>query len=124
MAAVTPGGPAQRANLQPSSPSSRTSASGGVVNPDGDVITKFGDDDVNGPEDVTRLVNEREPGDRVTLRVKRGGATRDVQVTLGDRTSAPSSSGSSPGGTLTIPTNPSNPSNPSNPTTPSNPLVP
>jgi putative serine protease PepD len=115
VAAVTPGGPAQRANLQPSSPSTGTSASGTIDDPDGDVIKKFGDDDVRGPEDVTRLVNERKPGDRVTLEVERRGTKRDVQVTLGDRASAPSSSGSSPGGTLTIPTTPSTPSNPSIP---------
>lgn len=109
VAETRPGSPAARANLRPNS---RT-ALAGISGPDGDVITKIDGQGVSRPDDVTRVVNEHRPGDRITLGVRRGGADRDVEVTLGDREAAGGASG--PTGTLTIPTNPSNPSNPSIP---------
>ncbi len=110
VAGVTPGGPAERANLQPSSGSRTSAVTGGITDPDGDVITKIDDEAVNTPDDVTRIVNDHKPGDRITLQVRRGNDTRSVKVTLVDR---PKGGAASP--TLTVPQTPTSPSSPSIP---------
>lgn len=103
---VRPGSPAAGANLRENS----EGALRGLAAPDGDVIVKIDDDDVVRPDDVTRIINERKAGDRITLEVRRGNDTRKVQVTLADRpaTSASSTPTLTPG----TPTTPSTPSIP------------
>jgi putative serine protease PepD len=107
VAEIRPGSPASQAQLRVNS----ETALRGLSSPDGDVITKIDGDDVVRSEDVTRIINDKAPGDRITIQVKRGDDTRDVDVTLGDRpSSANSTSPTAP--TLTLPTTPSNPSVP------------
>jgi S1-C subfamily serine protease len=40
---------------------------------------------VGTPDDVASAIEDRSPGDRVEVKVRRGGAERSVQVTLGQR---------------------------------------
>ena len=65
---ATAGGPAAEAGVQP-----------------GDVITEVDGDEVRGPEDVAQAIEDDKPGDRVELKVQRGGSEQTVQVTLGQR---------------------------------------
>ncbi|WP_022927180.1 S1C family serine protease [Patulibacter americanus] len=116
VAAVTPGGPAARADLRASSNTATLSG-----RPDGDVIVEMDGERVDRADDVTRIVNSHQPGDKLKLQVERDGDRRTVEVTLGDRpaTTGSTSGGSGPGGGIT-PT----PTTPTNPTTPPNPLAP
>jgi putative serine protease PepD len=117
--AVNAGGPAARAGLQAVTP---TSSLGGGT-PDGDVIVKIDGEDVERPDDVTRIVNDHQPGDKLKMEVERKGERRTVEVTLGDRPANAAGAGTS-SGTPTTPTNPSSPSIPTTPTTPSSPSTP
>jgi Lon-like protease len=45
-----------------------------------DVIVAVDGSPVKTPQDLRRLIGEHEPGDTVQLRVRRGGATRDLEV--------------------------------------------
>ena len=65
---TTAGGPAADAGIQP-----------------GDVITEVDGDQVQDPEDVATAIEDDKPGDKVDVKVQRGGAERTVQVTLGQR---------------------------------------
>lgn len=51
----------------------------GVLKP-GDVIVGAQDEDVADPEDLTRVMARLDPGDKVTLRIERGGAEQTVEV--------------------------------------------
>jgi putative serine protease PepD len=114
VAVITPGGPAARANLRASS---STTTLGGT--PDGDVIVAIDGEDVERPDDVTRIVNGHQPGDKLKLEVERGGDRRQVEVTLADRpANAGSTSSSSGSGGGATPGNPSSPSNPLSPSIP------
>jgi putative serine protease PepD len=73
---VTAGGPADRAGL-------RT----------GDVVTALGGTAVADSNDLVAAVAARRPGDKVTLTVTRGSATRQLTVTLGTQPAQPTSSG-------------------------------
>jgi putative serine protease PepD len=53
----------------------------------GDVITAIAGGVVRGADDAVSAIQSHKPGDRLTLKVTRGGATRSVTVTLGDRSS-------------------------------------
>ena len=66
--AVQPNGPANRAGLQA-----------------GDVIVKFGERQIEQPEDVVGATLELEPGSKVPLEVLRGGRRETFNVTLGTR---------------------------------------
>jgi putative serine protease PepD len=66
--AVTAGGPAAKAGL-------RTR----------DVITRFGGKLVTDAATLSTLVDDRKPGDRVAVEVRRGGGTQTLQVTLAQR---------------------------------------
>jgi len=68
VAGVVSGGPADRAGV-------RT----------GDVVTEIDGEAVSEPSDVGNVVNAKEPGDVIVLKVRRGEATRDVEVRLGTR---------------------------------------
>lgn len=107
---VRPGSPAAGARLRENS----VAALRGIAPPDGDVIVKIDGDGVTRPDDVTRIINDREPGDRITLEIRRGNATRKVQVTLADRP-VTSSSRTSTQPTFTVPGSPTTPSTPSIP---------
>jgi putative serine protease PepD len=65
---ATPGGPAARAGIQA-----------------GDVVTEVDGEPVQDPEDVAQAIEDNKPGDRVEVKVQRGGSEQTVQVTLGQR---------------------------------------
>ena len=65
---VTAGGPAAEAGLQP-----------------GDVITEVDGDQVGEPEDVAKAIEDDKPGDRIEVKVQRGGSEQTLEVTLGQR---------------------------------------
>ncbi|HJV63468.1 MAG TPA: PDZ domain-containing protein, partial [Albitalea sp.] len=75
---VTPGGPAQRAGLQPFARGSE----GGIVA--GDVITAVNDEAVADLDDMLTVFERFQPGDKVTLTLWRAGKTRKQAVTLGE----------------------------------------
>jgi S1-C subfamily serine protease len=65
---VTSEGPAQKAGLK-----------------SGDIIIKVDDKDIATMEDVTSLLADRKPGDKVKVTYLRDGETRDVDIELGKR---------------------------------------
>src|SRR4051794_1507881 len=65
---IVPGGPAEKANL-------RT----------GDLITKIDGQPVKSPSDVSAAVNQKQPGDSVTITVQRNGLTEELTAKLGTR---------------------------------------
>jgi S1-C subfamily serine protease len=66
VAAVEPGGPAERAGIAPR-----------------DILTRVGSRDVTTIEDVYDALRGRRPGQRITVKVRRGDQERTVDVTLG-----------------------------------------
>ena len=65
---ATAGGPAADAGIRP-----------------GDVITEVDGDRVGSPDDVAKAIEDNKPGDRVAVKVQRGGSEETIQVTLGQR---------------------------------------
>jgi putative serine protease PepD len=53
----------------------------------GDVVTAIDGKSVGGADALVATVDNHRPGDKVTLKVRRSGQVRDVQVTLGTRPS-------------------------------------
>jgi putative serine protease PepD len=76
IATIVPSGPASRAGLQV-----------------GDVIKSVNGKRVLDPTQLSTLISSKTPGDRVSVVIERGGATRTIEVTLGTR---PASTASSP----------------------------
>jgi S1-C subfamily serine protease len=73
---VLPGGPAQKAGLQPFARGSE----GGIVA--GDVITAIDDRPVNDLDGMLSVLETHQPGDQVTLSLWRAGKVRKQAVTL------------------------------------------
>ncbi|HVF80007.1 MAG TPA: trypsin-like peptidase domain-containing protein [Solirubrobacteraceae bacterium] len=73
VAAVVDGGPAERAGLRV-----------------GDRIVAISGREVTRSTDVSAIVTERKPGDRIDIRVRRGRDERTISVTLGTRPSGSS----------------------------------
>jgi putative serine protease PepD len=65
---ATAGGPAAEAGIRP-----------------GDVITEVDGKHVQDPEDVATAIEDDKPGDKVDVKVQRGGSEHTLQVTLGRR---------------------------------------
>jgi putative serine protease PepD len=65
---ATAGGPAAEAGIRP-----------------GDVITEVDGDQVRDPEDVATAIEDDKPGDKIDVKVQRGGSERTLEVTLGQR---------------------------------------
>lgn len=63
---IVPGGPAEEAGLEP-----------------GDIILSLDGKPVEGSSELIVAIRSRSPGDSITLRVRRAGSERDVEVTLG-----------------------------------------
>jgi putative serine protease PepD len=68
VAEATAGGPAAEAGIQP-----------------GDVVVEVDGDQVSTPDDVARAIDDNKPGDRVEVKVRRGGSEQTIDVTLGQR---------------------------------------
>ena len=65
---VTAGGPAAAAGIRA-----------------GDVITEVDGNQVRDPEDVAQAIENDKPGDKVDVKVQRGGSEQTIEVTLGQR---------------------------------------
>ena len=83
LARVVPGGPADRAGLRGGDRKLRFQA--GEYSVGGDVILAVDGHEVVRPDDLSRLIAARHPGEEVTLTVLRDGERRRVDVTLGKR---------------------------------------
>jgi putative serine protease PepD len=68
VASVSAGGPAASAGLQA-----------------GDVIVSVGGARVNDPDDVSAAIQDRRPGERLEIEIRRGGGNQTLDVTLGER---------------------------------------
>jgi putative serine protease PepD len=68
VASVVSGGPAASAGIQA-----------------GDTIAAVGGKAVQTPDDVAAAIQDRRPGDSVSVTVRRGGAEETLQVKLGTR---------------------------------------
>ena len=86
LARVVPGGPADRAGLRGGNRKLRFQA--GEYSVGGDVILKIDGRDVVQPDDLSRLISSRKPGEEVTLTVLRDGERREIDLTLGKRPGA------------------------------------
>jgi putative serine protease PepD len=53
----------------------------------GDVVTAIGGKQISTADDLTALVATYKPGDKVTLTLQRGGSTKTVDITFGQRPS-------------------------------------
>ncbi|GIW92795.1 MAG: hypothetical protein KatS3mg110_0836 [Pirellulaceae bacterium] len=62
---VTPDGPAEKAGLQA-----------------GDIITHVNDQPISGYQDLVLAIRQRQPGDKLKVKVRRGDAEREFEVTL------------------------------------------
>ncbi|MGE4427401.1 MAG: S1C family serine protease [Solirubrobacteraceae bacterium] len=83
---VTPNGPAADAGLR-----------GARGSRGGDVIRRIEGEVVKGPDDVTRIVSGRRPGDTVRFEIERDGRRQEVRVRLAKRPD------NLPGTTTTVP---------------------
>jgi putative serine protease PepD len=68
VAEATSGGPAERAGLRA-----------------GDVVVEVDGEQVSTPDDVASAIDDDKPGDRVDVKVQRGGSEQTVEITLGQR---------------------------------------
>ncbi|MDQ3724052.1 MAG: trypsin-like peptidase domain-containing protein, partial [Actinomycetota bacterium] len=62
----------------------------------GDTITRVGGEEIKAPEDISSGIENRSPGDKLDVELRRAGDERTVEVTLGTRpesANAPSSAG-------------------------------
>ena len=77
------GGPAEAAGIRGGEGSA--SIDGVQLRRGGDIITAIDGRDVVSMDEVVSIVNSASPGDALELTLRRGGDTRTVNVTLGDR---------------------------------------
>jgi S1-C subfamily serine protease len=80
---VTNGGPAQQAHLKAGGDTERFQER--PFRTGGDVVTAVQGHPVHAESDLAKALLDFEPGDTVTLDVRRGGERRQVRVTLGER---------------------------------------
>jgi 2-alkenal reductase len=84
IAAVAPGGPAEKAGLQGAT--QETVVDGRSVVIGGDVITKVNDQDVRSFDDLLiYIATQSNPGDEVNLTVLRDGSPKGIMLTLEER---------------------------------------
>jgi S1-C subfamily serine protease len=83
IANVVPGGPAAKAGLRGATGEIRFQAA--EYETGGDVIVAIEGEEVTEPESLIRLIDEREPGEKMKLTILRDNKRQDVEVTLGKR---------------------------------------
>ena len=81
--AVTRGGPADDAGLRAGSGEQKFQAR--AYSPGGDVVVAVGREKVSQESDLAKALLPYKPGQRVTLTVRRGDATKRIAVKLGER---------------------------------------
>ncbi len=82
---ATQGGPADKAGIRGGDPSSATNVGGEEVVLGGDVIQAIDGKPVDAMEDVIAIVGGHKPGDRLSVKILRGGRSQTVVVTLENR---------------------------------------
>jgi S1-C subfamily serine protease len=90
---VLSNGPAGDAGIK--GPTGQASVAGETFPVGGDIITKVDGGEITGMDDVISAVNDKKPGDEITLTVWSDGRQKDVTVKLGDRPSQVQDSSSS-----------------------------
>jgi len=55
----------------------------------GDIVTQADGQPVESPDDLRRLIMEKNPGDSITLDIHRGDSQRTISVTLGRQPALP-----------------------------------
>ncbi len=85
---VVPGSPADDAGLKDGDRQVIFGGTSYVLG--GDIVTAADGEQVASPDDLRRLVAEKDPGDAMTLDIRRGESKRTVSVTLGRRPITPS----------------------------------
>jgi S1-C subfamily serine protease len=83
IATVVPGGPAAKAGLRGGTGSIQFQAA--EYETGGDVIVEIEGEEVTEPESLIRLIDEKEPGEKLKLTILRDNKRQDVEVTLGKR---------------------------------------
>ncbi|WP_233863785.1 DegQ family serine endoprotease [Paraburkholderia adhaesiva] len=76
VSSVEPGGPADKAGVQP-----------------GDIITKFNGQSVEAATDLPRMVGDTKPGTKATITVWRKGQTRELPITIAEMQTEKSAKG-------------------------------
>jgi S1-C subfamily serine protease len=94
-------GPARRAGVKGGD--TPVSLGGADIMLGGDVVVQIDGKKVTSMDDVIRVVNDKEPGDEVTLELLRGSDRRTVKAKLGDRPADAQSSFPDQGGQQTPP---------------------
>jgi S1-C subfamily serine protease len=85
---VLPGSPADDAGLREGD--RQVIVGGTSYTLGGDIVTAADGEQVASPDDLRRLIGEKDPGDAMTLDIRRGESKRTVSVTLGRRPITPS----------------------------------
>jgi Trypsin-like serine proteases, typically periplasmic, contain C-terminal PDZ domain len=95
---VVKNGPADKAGLQGGT--TAATIDGANFSLGGDIVTKVNGKKIASMDDVVNIVNAAKPGESLRLTVLRGGSTKTVSVTLGDRPPSVQDSQSGPVGPL------------------------
>lgn len=93
---IVKGGPADQAGIEGGDTSA--TIEGASFRLGGDIITEVNGKKVAGMEEVINVVNAASPGEKLELKVLRGGSTKDITVTLGVRPASTEDSQSGPVG--------------------------
>ncbi len=80
---VEKGGPSDKAGIEGGS--TRATIGGAEINLGGDIIVEADGKKISNMEQIIELVNQKKPGDEVTLKLLRGGKEKTATVTLGTR---------------------------------------
>jgi S1-C subfamily serine protease len=80
---VEKGGPSAKAGIEGGS--TQATIAGAEITLGGDIITEADGKKINGMEEIIELVNQKKPGDEVTLKLLRDGKEKTATVTLGTR---------------------------------------
>jgi putative serine protease PepD len=80
---VIKGGPADDAGMKAGTTTATINGANIVLG--GDIITEVDGKKISGMDDVVNAVDAASPGDKLKMTVVRGGSTKDLTVTLGDR---------------------------------------
>lgn len=84
---VAPRGPAAKAGLRGGD--TQVTIDGQPYLVGGDVITRIGTTSITDPDQLRAAIQQRKPGEKVTIEVLRNGNTKRVEVTLGQAPTAP-----------------------------------